>query len=110
MKPRSGKLGILAALLLAAVLSFLLLRKGKFKNEAAFKSYYSDYVVIGRLGNHWPAKVTNEIDSRNEITFNSRESGRHTYPGFEGYTLKVVFLESEKGRETVMVLRSIELD
>ena len=80
--------------------------KKEYKNSAELVNYYKDYRLVGRFGNHWPAKVVREMDAKDEITFTLADGMKHSYTKFDGYKLKVVFLVDKAGQETVVVMRS----
>lgn len=67
------------------------------------------YVTLARFErSQWPAKVVHQKLSTNEISFQLKKSGRHSYPGHDGYRLKAVTLEDSAGGETVVVFRSVQ--
>lgn len=77
----------------------------RFDSEAELVRKMGEFVVMGRFGDFWPAKAVRVEQSRDEIRFRAEEASRH-YPCLEGYDLRVVFLEAEGGKETVVALRS----
>jgi hypothetical protein len=83
----------------------------QFSSLQELVNYYQaqGFVTTGRFEKaQWPAKVVYEKQAANELTFTLKSGQRHRYTGFAGYLLKVVSLEDEHGRETVVVLRSKE--
>jgi len=66
------------------------------------------FVVLGRFGKSWPATIVEERESRDEISFTRANGTAHTYPGYTGYTLKVVRLKGTDGGEGIIVFRSKE--
>ena len=66
------------------------------------------YVPLGNFGSTWPAKITEIKKAENEINFSLKSGARHGYPGYDGYTLKVIRLNNSQGEETVAVFRSKE--
>lgn len=64
------------------------------------------YVVMGRFNMDWPATIEAVQTARNEITIEVPGHGRHTYPGYDGYTLKALMMELTEGRRGGVVLRS----
>jgi len=77
----------------------------RFSSEADLAKAMGDFVVMGRFGDHWPAKAVRVEEARGEIRFRAEDATRH-YPRLEGYDLRAVFLESASGEETVVALRS----
>ncbi len=71
-------------------------------------SDYEDYVILGRFGDNWPAKVDKVLTGRDEISFALSNRTKHSYPRYYGFELKAVFLYDRNGNETVVVLRSKE--
>lgn len=84
------------------------------------KSALQDYVWIGTFGNYfgvcnlpaqllWPAKVVRIDEGDDTLTFknNDGECYTHIYPGYDGYHLAAIHLQSEKGWMT-FVFRSFE--
>ncbi|UCD33478.1 MAG: hypothetical protein JSV38_06325 [Desulfobacterales bacterium] len=65
-------------------------------------------VSIGKFGDAWPGKVTQIKESENEIKFTLAKGAVHKYPGYDGYKLVMVRLESESGEEVAVVYRSKE--
>ena len=88
------------------------------KNEVgeSYKSYddlkndqkEKGYVVLGRFGASWPAKVTEVRFEMHEISFQRQDGTKHQYPGYDGYELKMIRLVSSSNQETVIVMRSSE--
>jgi len=66
------------------------------------------FVRLGTFGDSWPATIKDEKTARDEISFTRSDGTPHTYPGYTGYTLKVIRLESADGEETLIVFRSKE--
>lgn len=67
------------------------------------------FLVIGRFEHaHWPVTVVYEKEAANEISFILKNGGPQSYPGNDGYRLKVVALEDSSGGESVFVFRSKE--
>ncbi len=66
------------------------------------------FVFLGRFKDEWPAKIIEERSAMNEISFEMKDGGKHRYPGYDGYKLKMVRLETSSGNEAVVVLRSKE--
>ena len=82
-------------------------KEAEYDSLAALKADQdrAGFVLLGRFGESWPATVREERPARNEIEF-KRNGAPHKYPGYTGYTLKVVHLESDGGDEIVVVFRS----
>ncbi|MHC4338752.1 MAG: hypothetical protein ACYSX0_00880 [Planctomycetota bacterium] len=68
------------------------------------------FVLIGQFGSSWPATVVEEREARDKISFTRGDGTPHTYPGYTGFTLKVVRLRGEDGDEVLLVFRSKEKD
>jgi len=66
---------------------------------------HAGFVLLGRFDESWPATVREERTAQDEIEF-KRKGASHKYPGYTGYTLKVVRLESSGGDEFIVVFRS----
>jgi hypothetical protein len=66
------------------------------------------WVAVGRFGGHWPAQPVREHADNDGIRFVRADGTPHHYSGFDGYRMRVVFLEDAKGRESIVVLRSRE--
>ncbi|MBW2282250.1 MAG: hypothetical protein JRG82_16050 [Deltaproteobacteria bacterium] len=66
------------------------------------------FVVLGMFDDSWPATIVEERESRDEISFTRANGTAHRYPGYAGYTLKVVRLKSKDGGEGIIVFRSKE--
>ncbi|MHC4930705.1 MAG: hypothetical protein ACYTGV_00730 [Planctomycetota bacterium] len=68
------------------------------------------FVLLGLFGSSWPATVVEEKEARDEISFTRADGTPHTYPGYTGFTLRVVRLKGEDGGEVIVVFRSKEKD
>lgn len=79
----------------------------KYDSLAALRSDQdkAGFVLIGRFGESWPATVREERSEKDRIAFMGNGAPQE-YPGYTGYTLKVVRLESDGGDEVVVVFRS----
>lgn len=66
----------------------------------------SGFVKIGRFGSDWPARVVEITTSRDQISFTRQNGTRHSYTGFEGFTLKMIRLLGRNG-EVIVVFRSV---
>ena len=66
------------------------------------------FVWLGTFGDSWPATVVEERTAEDEISFTRSNGTPHTYPGYTGYTLKVVRLKAKDGEEVLIVFRSKE--
>jgi len=66
------------------------------------------FVLIGQFGSSWPATVVEEKEARDKISFTRGDGTPHTYPGYTGFTLKVVRLRGKDGDEVILVFRSKE--
>ncbi|MHC4550388.1 MAG: hypothetical protein ACYTEZ_16590 [Planctomycetota bacterium] len=66
------------------------------------------FVVLGQFGSSWPATVVEEREARDVISFTRANGTPHNYPGYAGFTLKLMRLEGEDGGEVILVLRSKE--
>lgn len=64
------------------------------------------WVPVGRFGRHWPASPVREFEDDDGILFTRADGTPHHYSGFDGYRMRVVFLQDVHGRETIVVLRS----
>lgn len=64
------------------------------------------WVRIGEFGKSWPAVPLREQIAEDSIRFRLASGQVHAYPGYDGYTLRVVFLKAVDGTETVVVFRS----
>jgi hypothetical protein len=64
------------------------------------------FVVLGMFDDSWPATIVEEREARDEISFTRANGTPHRYPGYTGYTLKVVRLKAEDGSEGIIVFRS----
>lgn len=64
------------------------------------------WVAIGYFGEHWPATEVRRHEDTGSLRFSRADGTPHEYVGFDGYRLRVMFLEDARGRETVVVLRS----
>ena len=65
------------------------------------------FVILGTFGTiQWPATVVEEREQKNEISFKTPDGTPHRYPGYDGFTLKVLRLKGRDGAEIVFVLRS----
>jgi hypothetical protein len=64
------------------------------------------YVKLGLFHEAWPATVKNVQTAMNEIEFKLKDGGPQKYPGYTGYELKVIRMETKEGKETVAVFRS----
>lgn len=71
---------------------------------------YQGWVVVGTFGHAWPATLRTVEEGQGSVSFTRKDGTRHTYPGFAGYRLKVLFFENAAGAETVLVLRAKEKD
>lgn len=83
----------------------------EFPDLASFKKAQQEagFVVIGnfeKMKIAWPATVVEERTAKDEISFIRADGGKNSYPGFDGYTLKVLRLRGAKGKESVRVYRS----
>lgn len=76
----------------------------EFASEDEVAAAAGAFVVLGRFDAHFPARVVQVEERRDSIEFTHRRS-RHGYPGYDGFLLRVVHLQSERG-EGVLVLRS----
>lgn len=65
------------------------------------------FVFLGRFQDRWPASIAEGETARHRIIFDLNGTP-HSYPGYEGYTLKVVRLRTSEGNEAVVVLRSVQ--
>jgi hypothetical protein len=66
------------------------------------------FVVLGMFDDSWPATIIEEREARDEISFTRANGTPHRYPGYTGYTLKVVRLKGTDGGEGLFVFRSKE--
>jgi hypothetical protein len=84
--------------------------KQYFETYGEFITYQESlgYVFLGRFRDAWPAEITEERTSKNEISFELSGGTKHSYPNFDGYELKLVRLTTSQGAEAVVVLRSAE--
>lgn len=64
------------------------------------------WVEIGRFGDHWPARIRRVRHAYETVAFTRDDGSRHQYAGFHGYRLRVVFLSTLSGRETIVVQRA----
>jgi len=83
----------------------------EFADGAAVVSAQRDagFVQLGSFGNaRGPLTVVEERTSRDVIEFTRADGTRHRYPGYTGYTLKMVRLEGAGGDELLLVFRSAE--
>ena len=80
-----------------------------FRGLRQLFDYYETkgFIMLGRFEkSRWPAKVVQQEERTNEISFTLKGGVRHSYPGYTGYRLRVVTLADATGGETVVVLRS----
>ena len=85
--------------------------KIEFKSEGEFLTEQREqgYVLLGSFEDpKWPAKITSEKKQEDEISFRAPNGNQHRYPGYDGYTLRVVQLTGQGGTVAVRVLRSKE--
>ena len=85
--------------------------KKDFASEGEFRAAQRElgYVLLGSFEDpEWPAKITSEKKAENEISFQAPNGTHHRYPGYDGYTLRVVRLMGQDGKHAVRVLRSRE--
>lgn len=83
--------------------------KSEYESEAAFLRAQEEagFVRLGTFGRvEWPATVVEERTANNEISLTAPNGTPHTYPGYDGYTLKAVRLKGANGAEVAFVLRS----
>ena len=103
--------------MIAAILLICLAMAGcgeigrSFDSRADYLAYQKEegYVFLGRFGDAWPAKIVSVVRQLGSIEFQLANGTHHTYPGYDGYELKLVRLRGQGGEEIVMVLRSAEL-
>lgn len=69
-----------------------------------------DYLFVGRFDEDWPAKVVGVDTARDRISICRADGTLHHYNGYEGYWLKVVRFNSQRGGEAIIVLRSRKTD
>lgn len=113
-------LGLLAAVSLAFTVS-IAGAEGPYQEEQSIGHTFSNlrdvtdhyeyygYLLLGRFNNvQWPATVVYEKESLDEISFVLKNGSPHSYPGYDGYRLKVVALEDAYGSEIMLVFRSKE--
>jgi len=63
------------------------------------------FVRIGSFGKDWPARVVEMIASRDQLSLIRQDGTRHSYTGFEGFTLKMIRLQG-RNEEVIVVFRS----
>lgn len=63
------------------------------------------FVRVGSFGNSWPARIVEVRTSRDRLQFQRADGSRHSYNGFDGYTLKLIRLQGDGG-EVIMIFRS----
>ncbi len=83
----------------------------EFSDIDQLEKHFTDqgFLVQGEFKNSkWPAKVMFEKNAMNSIAFVLKKHGPQSYPGYDGYRLKVVAVEDYAGDETVVVFRSKE--
>lgn len=66
------------------------------------------FVRIGDFGDDWPARLVAQQEGKDSIHFVRTDGTPHQYRGFDGYRLKVMRLQGERGGEVIVVLRSTE--
>lgn len=81
----------------------------KYANQGQLEAdpEFAAYVVLGKFGNHWPAKIARVDTARDAIELSLAGGAKHQYSGFAGYELKAVYLNAG-GKETVVLFRSKE--
>ena len=100
---------IVTIIIVLAVSTGIFLLKSKTYNnlnELLKAQEKKGYVLLGKFGNNWPAKVTEKKTAMNEITFTLENGTQHTYPGYDNYKLKVIRLLAKNNKENVIVFRS----
>ena len=96
----------IGALLLAAACGG---GKKDFKDNAEIQKAQAEagFVPLATFGScTWPATVTEERTARDEISFVLKSGASQSYPGYTGYTMKVVRLTGSDGGELVAVFRT----
>lgn len=77
--------------------------------EAVKVQKKNGFVPLGTFGDaKGPLKLVEENTRRDAIDFTLANGAKHGYPGYTGYTLKVLRLKNAAGDETVLVFRSAE--
>ena len=57
---------------------------------------------LGSFGSiKWPARIVEDRDAPDEISFKTPDGTPHRYPGYTGYTLRVVRLKGARGDYSV---------
>jgi hypothetical protein len=100
--------GILLALVLAAACGG---DRRTFADEDEFVAAEKQdgWVVVGRFGEAWPARITDTATDYGRIEFIGLGGTPHAYSGSDGYDMQVVRLRGAEGQEFIRVLRSAEM-
>ncbi len=80
----------------------------QFQSQATLEAKFTDFVVIGAFGEEYPATLKRIEEGDGKIEFVRKDGSRHSYPGYDNYKLRVLFMETRDGTESVLVLRSRE--
>jgi len=99
---------LLIALLVAALFWLRNLNTPEIASLVALNDQQKSlgFVPIGHFGDSWPARIIEQREQDDRISFSRNNGQPHTYQGFDGYRLKMIRLIGRNSGEVIVIYRS----